>query len=132
MEDTKTAPQNIAIRANTQIVFTVGKFLTLIGTLLGLFFGFYMLVVVPRVDKMEKHYETIFTDQKAQNRVFYLKFDEMVKSIGLNTTAIQATNARFRDLNNSLEEIANSGGSFGETASATNNSTDPYLSDIPD
>lgn len=132
MGNTNTTPQNMVIRANTQIVFTVSKFLTLIGSLLGIFFGFYMLVVVPRVDRMEEHYETMFTDQKAQNRIFYVKFDDMVKSIGLNTTAIQATNARFHDLNESLEEIANSGGSFGETASATNDSTDPYLTDIPD
>lgn len=132
MGDNNKSSQNV-IGANTQIVFTVSKFLTLIGSILGIFFGFYMLVVVPRVDKMEEHYETIFNDQKEQNRIFYEKFDDVVKSIGLNTTAIQATNARFHDLNESIENIANSGGSFGdETSMITNDTTDPHLTDLPD
>ena len=61
-----------------------------------------------------------------------MKFVDIVKSIGLNTTAIEATNARFRDLNESLENITNSGGSFGAATSSTTGDNAPYLSDHPD
>jgi hypothetical protein len=106
VKDTEEAVSKIG--ASTQIIFTMKSFFALIGTLLGLFYGFYQIVIVPKVNATEKHYETLFNDQKEQNRIFYEK-------LGNINTAIGTLNSSVENLNKKTPEkrINNSGGSLG-------------------
>lgn len=58
------------IDGNTHVIFTMKNFFGLISTILCLFFGFYMLVVQPRIERTEKHYDTMYNEQKELNKVF--------------------------------------------------------------
>jgi hypothetical protein len=100
------------ISSNTQIVFTIKSFLATIGTILGLFYGFYQLVVVPKVNKTEEHYETMFNDQKEQNRIFYQELGNINSSIGALGASVNALNNN-KSYVQSQQTIPNTGGSFG-------------------
>lgn len=118
--DGDNTPKINQINANTQIVFTVKSFFATIATILGIFYGFYQLVVVPKIEKTEKNYETMFNDQKEQNRIFYDKLGNINSSIGTLNATIEALN---KQSNNNQQPISNTGGSFGGgsgTASAGN------------
>jgi hypothetical protein len=78
------------ISANTQILFTVKSFFTLIGTILVLFFGFYRIVIVPKIDKTEEHYQIMYEDQKVQNRLFYEELGKINQSIGSLSSTIES------------------------------------------
>jgi len=65
---TTTSIESPHIDADTQIIFTVKSFFTLIGTMLGLFFAFYLLVVAPRIDDSEKNYIEMYKEQKVFNQ----------------------------------------------------------------
>ena len=106
------------ISANTQIVFTMKSFLATIGTILGLFFGFYELVVVPKVDKTETHYETMFKDQKEQNRIFYEELGKINSSIGALGSSVSALNNN-KTYVQSQPNVPNTGGSFGGSTSGS-------------
>lgn len=116
-----TQPQQvIGINANTPIIFTVKSFFATVGTILGLFIGFYTLVIVPSMKKSEEHQKVLYDEQK---EFIIGEFDEVkgtintnTNAINLNTNAIKANNDRFHDLNESVEDIANSGGGFGTTS----------------
>jgi hypothetical protein len=58
------------IDGNTPIIFNVKNFFALIGTILSLFFGFYLLVVNPRINRTEKNYEDMYKEQKLLNEAF--------------------------------------------------------------
>jgi uncharacterized membrane protein YgaE (UPF0421/DUF939 family) len=58
------------IDGNTPIIFTVGSFFMFIGTMLTIFFGFYLLIVNPRIDKTEENYEKMYQEQKVLNETF--------------------------------------------------------------
>lgn len=106
--------KNKIINNNTQITFTVKGFFATIGSILAIFFVFYQLVVLPRIETTENHYKEVFQDQKEQNRIFYEEINKMNNSIGALNTSITSLNQRFRDLNQNLNSYSNSGGSFGE------------------
>ena len=93
------------ISGSTQVVFTVKSFLALITTLLGLFFGFYQLVVVPRIDNAE----SMFKEQKEQNTLFYQELVKVNTSIG----TLQGTVEALIREKETAQPVANSGGSFG-------------------
>ena len=109
-------PQGIT--ANTPIIFNVKSFFGLIGTLLGILFGFYTLVIVPNLKKSEQHQKDLYEQQKEFiiDEFSHVKgeISKNTKAINLNTNGVNATNERFRDLNKSIEESNNSGG-FGNT-----------------
>ena len=102
-------PKIKQIGAKTQIIFTMKSFLTTIGTILTLFFGFYQLVVVPKVNATEEQYVKMFDDQKEQNRIFYEKLGNINSSIGSLNATIEALNKE----NTIRHNISNTGGSFG-------------------
>lgn len=77
---TTTSNEATHIAGNTQILFTVKSFFALVGTLLGLFFAFYLLVVTPRIDRTEKHYDEMYKEQKVLNE----KFTKEIGDIKLN------------------------------------------------
>ena len=58
------------IDGNTPIIFTIGSFFALIGTMITIFFTFYLLVVDPRINKSEKNYEKMYQEQKVLNETF--------------------------------------------------------------
>jgi len=67
---TTTSIESIYIDGSTPIIFTVKSFFTLISTLLGLFFAFYLLVVTPRINKTEENYLELYNEQKVLNQTF--------------------------------------------------------------
>jgi hypothetical protein len=108
------------ISGGTQIIFTVKSFFALIGTILGLFYGFYQLVVVPKVNLTEKNYEMMFTDQKAQNTIFYQELGKINTSIGALGASVNALNNNA-DYIQSKQNVPNTGGSFGGSSDSTSN-----------
>lgn len=113
---------NVTITPNTPIQFKLKGFISLVVTILGLFVGFYKLAIVPTIDDNKEHQKEMY---QAQENFFNEKFDEVNSSIDQNTAAIRIntntisnTNARFKDLNRSVESLSNSGGSFGSAISA--------------
>ena len=113
------------LNANTQIVFTIKSFFALISTLLGLFYGFYQLVVVPKVNTTEAHYETMFKDQKEQNKVFYDKLGDINTAIGSLNSSVESLNK-----NSNQQRVANSGGVIGITTPDTTRHTTPNVTAV--
>jgi hypothetical protein len=100
------------ISGGTQIIFTVKSFFALIGAMLGLFYGFYQLVVVPKVNATESHYETMYKDQRDQNKIFYDQLGKINTSIGALGASIDALNrANDNQVHNNSNN--NNGGSLG-------------------
>lgn len=94
------------INGDTQIVFTIKSFITLLVTIISLFFGFYKLVIAPGIDEQKE-------DLKITKIEMAKRFDninsELVKinnGIGQINGALSGINARFDD----LKRNNNSGG----------------------
>ena len=102
-------PRLEQINANTQIVFTMKGFIGTILTILGMFYGFYQLIVVPKINMIETNYKDMFNEQKQQNTIFYQELGKINTSIGSLNATIEALN-RNRTTN---QNLMNSGGSFG-------------------
>ena len=97
------------ISGSTQIVFTVKTFFAFIGAMITLFFGFYELVVVPKVNSTETHYQEMFQAQKEQNTATSQELIKINTSIGTLTGTLQVL---VQDKANG-QQIANTGGSLG-------------------
>jgi hypothetical protein len=97
------------ISGSTQIVFTIKTFFAFIGAMLGLFYGFYQLVVVPKVSSTESHYQEMFQAQKEQNTMTSQELIKINTSIGTLTGTLQVL---VQDKING-QQVANTGGSFG-------------------
>lgn len=93
------------ISGSTQIVFTVKTFFAFIATLLGLFYGFYQLVVVPRMNATD----TMIIEQKEQNRITASELIKINTSIGTLNGTVEAL---IREKSNT-QPVANTGGSLG-------------------
>lgn len=120
---------NKNINNDTQITFTIKSFFATIGSILVIFFVFYQLVVLPRIETTEEHYKEMFNNQKEQNRIFYEEINKMNNSIGAINTSIVTLNERFRDLNNNLNANTNSGGSFRNNRSSSESEITSEISD---
>ena len=96
-----------SIGANTQIIFTVKSFLATIGSILGLFVGFYFMVVVPKAKDVEAYQKDLYNQQQTY---ITTEFGKVNNAIQTNTGSIEDLTLRFEDLN---ETIENSGGGFG-------------------
>jgi len=107
------------ISGSTQIVFTVKSFFALLFTLLGLFYGFYQLVIVPKVNATESHYSEMFKAQKEQNAVTSAELIKINTSIGTLNGTVEAL-VRERA---TTQQVNNSGGSFGGGRGTTNTDT---------
>lgn len=120
-EPTKKVPVARSIGADTQIVFTLKSFLATIGTILTLFIGFYTLVIVPKFNDTTKNQKEMFDEQKAQNKIFYDKFDNINSSLGtLNGTIEELNKERLNQ-----QIVGNTGGSFSSTNVSTPNTVVP-------
>jgi hypothetical protein len=105
------------ISGSTQIIFTIKTFFAFIGTMLGLFYGFYLLVVVPKVNATETHYQEMFQAQKEQNAATASELIKINTSIGTLTGTLQVI---VQEKSNS-QPVANTGGSFGGGKNSTSN-----------
>ena len=101
------------ISGSTQIVFTVKTFFAFVGAMLALFFGFYELVVVPKVNATESHYQTMFQAQKEQNATTSQELIKINTSIGTLNGTVEAL---IRE--KTTQPVANTGGSFGNNTSS--------------
>ena len=135
-----TTARRLGISASTPIIFTVKSFFATLGSLLGLFLGFYFAIIVPSMnnttESQKELYDKLYQEQKS---FIITQFNEMkgsisenTKAIGVNTSALNATTARFNDLRNAVEGLHDTGGSFGDnTNSSGGMGTDP-LADVHD
>jgi hypothetical protein len=73
------------IDGNTQVIFTMKNFFTLISAMLGLFFGFYLLVVQPRIEKTETHYDMMYNEQKELNKVYTKEITDIKLKINMTS-----------------------------------------------
>lgn len=119
---TTTTTGRLGISASTPIIFTVKSFFATLGSLLGLFLGFYFAIIVPSMNNtteaQKELYDKLYSEQKS---FIITQFNEMkgeisenTKAIGVNTAALNATTSRFNDLNNAVERLHDTGGSFGD------------------
>jgi hypothetical protein len=93
------------ISGSTQIVFTVKTFIAFIGTLLGLFYGFYQLVVIPRMNTID----AMIVEQKEQNKITAAELIKINTSIGTLNGTLQVL---VQEKTNT-QTTRNTGGSFG-------------------
>ena len=98
------------ISGNTQIVFTIKTFFAFIGAILGLFYGFYQIVVVPKVNSSETHYQIMFEAQKDQNTQTNQELIKVNNSIG-TLYGIVETLSKDKI---SVKQSPNTSGSFGD------------------
>lgn len=87
------------IDSNTVIIFNIKTFTAFIIGMLGIFYGFYQLVIVNKLDKMEEHYQIMYNDQKEQNRLFYEELGNINKSISSLNTSINIMNNNNKESN---------------------------------
>jgi len=95
---------------NTIVQLRFKTFISIILTILAIFFGFYKLVIQPNIHQTAKHQKEMYMQQK---EYMNKEFEEVKNAIKINTNAIEATNERFRELNKTFRKIKNSDGSFG-------------------
>lgn len=97
------------LNSDTKIEISLGKFIALLGSLLTIMFGFYLLVIEPKFDSMKDKFGEIDRTMTNMNTTLI----EMNNGIGVINGNIQGINNRFRDLNTARNNNQNSGGSFG-------------------
>jgi hypothetical protein len=100
------------ISGSTQVVFTVKTFVAFIVTLLGIFYGFYQLVVVPRMNTTD----AMIVEQKEQNKITASELIKINTSIGTLNGTLQVL---VQEKTNG-QPVANTGGSFGGNAPVRN------------
>lgn len=102
------------INQDTKIVFTIKSFIATIGTILGIFIGFYTLVITPKFEATDNNIKDIIKkvdDGFAENSKQLM---EMNNGIGIINGNIEGINNRFKDLNTIRNTNDNSGGGFGD------------------
>ena len=86
--------ENKNIGENTQILFNIKQFVSLIIALLAFLIGFYNMVIVPRVQSVETQYEKIIDIQQKNHDHISSELEAINKSIfaiKLNVQEIQLT-----------------------------------------
>lgn len=115
--DTNKLDATQLINANTVVVLKLKNLLTGIlslgGTLLGIFFGFYMLVVVPKIETTEKHYKEMFDAQATENKSIRVELNNLNTGISTLTGTINAINKN----NPAATTSGNRSGSVGDNGS---------------
>lgn len=119
-----TTARGLGISATTPIIFTVKSFFATLGSILGLFLGFYFAIIVPSMNNTTEAQKDLYDKLYQEQKSFIItQFNEVkgtvsenTKAIGVNTAALNATTSRFNDLNNAVERLHDTGGSFGGIA----------------
>jgi hypothetical protein len=120
--------QQVVLGANTVIQFTVKGFIGTILSILGTFFTFYLLIVVPRAEKVEQYQKELMVQQQIEiNKLFKPVND----GIGANNESIKALGLRFNDLDEAVEDLGNTSGGFGgnRSTASTQSAIDSTLVD---
>jgi hypothetical protein len=103
----------------TKLVFTIKTFITTIVSILTIFASFYFMVIDPRIDTAEENGEklldakieslnTQFNDIKILIERDHQNFEN---GINANKDASAANTHRFKDINQTVNNIENQGGS---------------------
>lgn len=106
-------PNKSTISQETQVVFTIKSFIATIGTILGLFIGFYTLVIQPKFTSHETRMEKILDKVDVGFDNVNIQLMEMNNGIGALNGHVEGINNRFRDLNKSREVSGANEGGFG-------------------
>jgi hypothetical protein len=101
------------ISGSTQVVFTVKTFIAFIIAMLSFFYGFYQLVVVPRMNTTD----AMIIEQKEQNKITSQELIKINTSIGTLTGTVQV----LIQEKSTVQASTNTGGSFGSSNTANNN-----------
>ncbi|MFW6225559.1 MAG: hypothetical protein ACOC3V_01205 [bacterium] len=116
--------QNI-ISSKTQIVFSVKSFFGLIGSMVVIFFGFYQLVIVPRINLHDEQYKTIIKEQKEQNKLFYDELGEINNAINaLNISVTILNKERSYQIEGSTSGSLGTSIDFSKSSNDSLNNTD--------
>lgn len=105
--------KNKNITQETKIVMTIKQLVVLIFSILGIFVGFYTMVIQPKFTDHEETMQTITNKIDGGFKDVNDKLGRMHESIGSINGNIDGINNRFRDLNQQINDNPNSGGGFG-------------------
>jgi uncharacterized membrane protein YgaE (UPF0421/DUF939 family) len=104
------------ISKDTRIIFTLGHLFSLLGSMIGLFFGFYMFVIRPEINNNKENISSfkkeineevkVLTKEQTENMI---EFNHTVSKLNSN---IELLNQRFNDLHNARNSQNNTQGGF--------------------
>jgi hypothetical protein len=100
------------ISGSTQVVFTVKTFIAFIIAMLSFFYGFYQLVVVPRMNTTD----AMIIEQKEQNKATASELIKINTSIGTLTGTLQV----LVQEKSTVQASTNTGGSFSNNSTSKN------------
>jgi len=106
-------PPIAEISANTNVVFTIKSFLAFIGIMLGIFFGFYQLVIAPNQLDLKENQNEIKKEVQDNNLFMVNEFGKINLKINDMNSVIQI---HYRDIEN---------GKFNVNNKTTGKVTDP-------
>lgn len=124
----QVTPNTISIDANTQVKFGIKSFIALILSILGIFFGFYQIVVAPKLDQTNNNYNQIRTEVYNLNTTMYNGFttiNDKIDNANLKINIIQSLQNYNNNATIKRDEILIKGEKkFKQT---TNNNLDTIL-----
>jgi hypothetical protein len=145
-----------AIDSNTHISFGVKSFIALIGTILGIFVGFYELAIAPKLDMQNNNYNEVRAEVSNLNTSTYngfislnqciSKIDENVNNLTLTINGIRITQGTMKTnqnnildkeikinnkikKNSSLDSISKSN-NFPSPVFTKDNSNSPFINNV--
>jgi len=121
--------QPVVLGEKTVVQFTLKGFLATIFSILGLFVSFYFLVFVPRAEKVEEYQKELMLQQEAKMELMLVPVND---GINANLESIKALGGRFDDIDETLEDLGDTGGGLGgnrSTASEGEPAVDPNLAE---
>jgi len=116
--------RTVTIGANTVVQFTLKGFIGTIMTIMGVFASFYFMVFEPRADKVEAYQKELMDKQQVENAK---QFKAMNDGITANGKGILDLGKRFNDLNKAVEDIGDSSGGFGGSATSSSIIDEPAV-----
>jgi hypothetical protein len=105
-------PNKDKISLETQVNISMKMFLSLLGGMIALFFGFYSLVVAPKLTDHDKLIEENRTNQTEQLTEINKQLMEMNNGIGNLNGTVDGMNGRFNDLRDLRNDEENTSGGF--------------------
>lgn len=100
------------INNNTKIELTLGKLIAILGTLLTIVFGFYLLVVQPQIDSQKEEMKDLSKSTTESFENINKQLIDISNGIGVINGNIEGINNRFRDLNSARTNNHDGSGSF--------------------
>ena len=105
-------------KKNPVLQLTLRDFVYTIITILGIFLGFYKIVIQPDIQQTAEHQKELYQEQKIYiNR----EFQNVNSKIDNNTKMIESLTNKLNNLNRSVDEIEETNGSFGSPSTTSVN-----------